>query len=56
MKMKLIAFFRRTTVADCPKCHKHFYLKDGLQSHITINHVNYRYICHRCHNAHTNKS
>jgi hypothetical protein len=49
---KIIAFVRRTILADCPKCHKYFYLKDGIHHNIKLNHINYRYICHRCHHAH----
>lgn len=51
---KLIAFIRRTFVADCPKCHKHFYgFHDWIEQIMLDKH--YRYICHRCAKEHSKR-
>ena len=45
---RFIAFINGTFVADCPRCHKHFY---GFHQHgvqLKINGVHYRIVCHRC--------
>lgn len=49
---RLLAFFLRTFVTDCPVCHKHFY---GHQAHgvnMVIQHKNYRIVCPRCSKEH----
>lgn len=45
---KIVAFFRRTFVADCPHCHQHFYGFHPYEQHVTINKKPYRFVCHRC--------
>lgn len=45
---KLVAFFRRTFITDCPVCHKHFYGFHTYGVHHMINGINYRIVCHRC--------
>jgi uncharacterized C2H2 Zn-finger protein len=45
---KIVAFLSGTFVADCPKCHKHFYGFHDYAEHVKIEKKNYRIVCHRC--------
>lgn len=45
---RLIAFLRRTFVADCPVCHLHFFGFHAHEQQIKIEGKHYRIVCHRC--------
>ncbi len=45
---KIIAFFRRTFVTDCPRCHLHFFGYHEYGEQIKIGKTHYRILCHRC--------
>lgn len=43
------AKLNNTFVADCPKCHKHFYGFNKFGQDIKIDGVHFRIVCHTCH-------
>lgn len=45
---RLFAKLLRTFVADCPRCHQHFYGRHPHGKSVRIDGVNYRIVCHRC--------
>ena len=48
MMRKAIAKIRGTFVADCARCHSHYY---GFHDHATqvkFDNKHYRIVCHRC--------
>lgn len=53
--IKIRALINNTFVADCPRCHKHFYGFHKYGQQIKIDGVHYRYVCHRCLNEKKDK-
>lgn len=47
LKAKLL----NTFLADCPKCHKHFYGHEEYAEQIKIGHKTYRILCPTCHTS-----
>lgn len=44
---KLYASIRGTFIADCPKCHRHFYGSEGYATQVKLD-KHYRIVCLRC--------
>lgn len=48
MLRKLKAWALNTFVADCPRCHKHFYGHQQHSHQVKDGHKHYRYVCGKC--------